>query len=111
MHAQDSDALLAQLFHQARAQFGPVIKGYWFYQPEPCPGCQRAVDAIPLKGQNGISLNAFIYRERGILIGYCLCSRCAKTIFQASKTEPGKQIPLHQVIEKNLVQAYLQQFH
>ncbi|MFN8491421.1 MAG: hypothetical protein U0350_27740 [Caldilineaceae bacterium] len=107
--AEAADAMLAQLFSQARRQFGNAIKGYWFYDPDPCPGCGRAIDAVKLKGKDGLSLNAFIYRERGILIGYLLCSRCAKQIFQASKVNPNKQIPLHTTIETNLIKAYLRQ--
>jgi len=109
--AEAADAMLAQLFLQARMQFGNAIKGYWFYGPDPCPGCGRTIDAIKLKGKDALSLNAFIYRERGILIGYVLCSRCAKQIFQADKVNPGKQLPLHKTIETNLIKAYLQQLH
>ena len=111
MNTQDIDAMLAQLYAQARAQFGAAIKGYWFYQPDPCPGCRREIDAIKGKGQQGISLNAFIYREQGILIGYFLCSRCVQKIMDAAKVHPGKQIPLHNVIETNLIQAYRRQLH
>lgn len=58
------------------------------------------------QGQRALSLNAFIYRERGILIGYTLCSRCAKQVLQATK-----QTPLHTTIEANLIKAYLQHLH
>jgi len=54
-----------------------------------------------------LSMNAFIFRERGVLIGYLLCSRCAKYIFRESKRNPFKQTPLHAEIEKNLKEAYL----
>jgi hypothetical protein len=106
-----TDDMLAQMFAQARAQFGSAIKGYWFYEPDPCPGCGQAVDAVKVKGQDALSLNGFIYRERGILIGYVLCGRCAKQIFQAAKVNPGKQIALHTTIETNLIKAYLQHLH
>lgn len=105
------DEALAQLYAQAQAQFGNAIKGYWFYQPDPCPGCGGKIDGMKHKGQQALSLNAFIYRERGILIGYFLCSRCAKEIFRGAKATPGKQSPLHAKIEANLVKAYLQHLH
>lgn len=111
MNSEEMNATLAQLFTQARAQFGNVIKGYWFYEDDPCPGCQRKIDAMKFKGQDALSLNAFIYRERGILIGYLLCGRCAKQVFQAGKVNPAKQTPLHTTIETNLVKAYLQHLH
>jgi hypothetical protein len=111
MNPEDMNATLGQLFLQARAQFGNVVKGYWFYQEDPCPGCGRAIDAAKFKGQDALSLNAFIYRERGILIGYFLCGRCAKHIFQAVKVTPGKQTPLHATVETNLVKAYLKHLH
>jgi hypothetical protein len=111
MNSEEIDKMLSQLYAQARAQFGNAIKGYWFYEPDPCPGCRREIDALKIKGGDAISLNAFIYRERGILIGYVLCSRCAKKIFQAAKVNPYKQIPLHTEIETNLVQAYRRHLH
>lgn len=106
MVSEEANAALAQLFTQARAQFGKAIKGFWFYEPDPCPGCGRAIDALKVKGQDALSLNAFIYRERGILIGYVLCSGCAKQIFKAGKANPGKQTTLHTTIEANLIKAY-----
>ncbi|MEZ4865711.1 MAG: hypothetical protein R3C14_30645 [Caldilineaceae bacterium] len=111
MNSDEANALLAQLFLQARAQFGNAIKGFWFYADDPCPGCQRAIDALKVKGQDALSLNAYIYRERGILIGYFLCSRCAKKVFQTAKTNPNKQTPLHATVEANLVKAYLRHLH
>lgn len=98
---------LELMFRQARAQFGDAIKGFWFYEPDPCPGCQREIDAMKLKGNNALSMNAFIYRQRGILIGYFLCGQCALKIFQGAEENPGVQSPLHKVIEANLVKAYL----
>ena len=107
MTKENMNDTLAQLFLQARAQFGNAVKGYWFYDPDPCPGCSRVVGAVKFKGEDALSLNAFIYRERGILIGYFLCGHCAKQIFRAAKATPGKQTPLHATIETNLVKAYL----
>ncbi|MBI5563822.1 MAG: hypothetical protein HY870_02930 [Chloroflexi bacterium] len=100
------EGMLAEMFSRARRQWGSAIKAYWFYAGEACPGCLRSVDAMKYKGRDALSLNAFIYRERGILIGYLLCKRCAKHIFDAAKQHPYQQTPLHTTIEQNLIAAY-----
>lgn len=107
MEAQDyTDAALAQMFANAKARFGDAVKGYWFYDRDGCPGCGGEVDAVRYKGNDALSLNAFIYRKYGMLIGYVLCGRCAKSIFQAAAKQPMVQTPLHATIEKNLSAAY-----
>ncbi len=98
---------LKRLFEQAKLQFGDGAKGFWFYEDELCPGCLQApIDKMKFKGEDALSLNAFIYRERGILIGYFLCGLCATYIFEQSEKRPGVQTPLHGTIEKNLIVAY-----
>jgi len=100
-------ALLDSLFTQAKAQFGTAVKGQWFYTGDLCPGCSfRPIDAMRVKGEQALSMNAFMYRERGVLIGYLLCSVCANQIFKAAKKNPYQQIPLHDDIERNLIAAY-----
>lgn len=111
MKSAEGNLALAQLFAQAQKQFGKAIKGFWFYEPDPCPGCGRTIDAMKYKGQRTMSLNAFIYRERGILIGYVLCSRCGQQVIQAGQANPGKQTTLHTTIEANLIKAYRQHLH
>jgi hypothetical protein len=107
MNAKDhADAMLAQLFARAKAQFGSAVKSYWFYDGDSCPGCGFSVDAMKYKGKDALSLNAFIYRPRGVLIGYFLCGLCAQQIFQAAEKNPYVQTPLHAVIEQNLIRAY-----
>lgn len=65
------------------------------------------LDVIKHKGRDALSINTFIYRPRGMLIGYFLCSRCAKQIFEAVGRDPGiRTTPLHDVIERNLITAY-----
>jgi len=54
----------------------------------------------------GLTINGFIYRERGVLIGYVLCSRCATKIFEASRRAPGRPTARHATIEANLRKAY-----
>jgi len=98
--------MVAELFARAQAQFGSAVKGYWFYDGDSCPGCGSAVSPMKHKGKNALSLNAFIYRPRGMLIGYVLCGRCARHIFQAARKNPNTQTPLHAVIEQNLTTAY-----
>jgi hypothetical protein len=58
------------------------------------------------KGKEAMSINAFIYRARGILIGYFLCGLCAAFIFEQSEKRPGVETPLHDKIEMNLIAAY-----
>ncbi len=102
------DELMGAFFAQARAQFGPAVKTYWFYAGDFCPGCSRPTDGMmKFKGKNALSLNAYIYRERGVLIGYLLCKTCARTIHTAAQTNPYRQIPLHTQIEQFLAAAYL----
>jgi len=103
---EQAEAMMAQLFAQARRQFGKAVKSYWMYDGDPCPGCGFPVDVMEYKGQDALSLNAFIYRPRGVLIGYLLCGCCAQRIFQAAEKNPGVQTPLHSVIEQNLTKAY-----
>jgi len=102
------DAMVAELFARAQAQFGNAVKGYWFYDGDPCPGCGSAVSPMKHKGKNALSLNAFIYRPRGVLIGYLLCGRCARYIFRAAQKTPYTQTSLHAEIERNLSAAYQQ---
>ena len=100
------EAILEQMFLQARSQFGDAIQSYWFYDSDVCPGCGREIDTLKIKGRNALSINAFIYRERRVLIGYFLCSRCATEVFRAAKINPWQQTPLHATIEANLIKAY-----
>jgi len=113
-HSKSSDEnqayihrMMDGLFRQAKMQFGNAAKGFWFYEDDLCPGCMQApIDKMKYKGEDALSLNAFIYRERGILIGYFLCGLCAAYIFDHSEKHPGVQTPLHGRIEQNLIAAY-----
>ena len=99
--------VLNKLYLQAKAQFGNAIQSFWFFDGDLCPGCaQRSIGAIKFKGQDALSLNAFIFRERGVLIGYFLRETCVKYIFRAARINPYIQTPLHATIEKNLIAAY-----
>lgn len=99
--------LLDKMFRQAKAQFGAAVKAQWFYTGDLCPGCSiRPIEVLRHKGQAALSVNAFMYRERGVLIGYLLCETCATKIFKAAEKNPYQQIPLHDDIERNLIAAY-----
>lgn len=77
-----ADKVLRAMLAQARAQFGDAVKSFWFYEGELCPGCMaRPIGIIKMKGENALAINGFIYRPRGVLIGYFLCQTCATNIF------------------------------
>jgi hypothetical protein len=97
---------MIQMFAQMRTRFGRAVKGHWFYDSEACPGCGRKVSPMRHKGKDALSLNAYIYRKRGILIGYILCGRCATEIHRAARRNPGVQIAVHDIIETTLGNAY-----
>lgn len=102
-----ADELLNILFTQAKAQFGDAVKSFWFYEGDLCPGCMASpIGKIKFRGEDALAINAFIYRERGVLIGYFLCESCAKFIFKEAQKNPYKQTPLHADIERNLTTAY-----
>ena len=103
---ESANDALAQMFAQMQAQWGNVAKAFWFSEEEACPGCGREIDAMKHKGKDALSLNVFIYRKTGVLIGYFLCGRCAKAIFRDAKQNPGVETWRHAAIEKNLIAAY-----
>jgi len=109
---QDSDVvnqLMETFFKQAKAQFGSAVKTFWFYDGDICPACsQRAIDTMKIKGKEALSLNAFINRKDGTLIGYFLCETCAKQVLSDAKKNPYTQTAVHAAIEKNLIAAYHQ---
>lgn len=100
--------LLSTMFQKAKTQFGDAVKSHWFYRSEICPGCGEEVNAMKFKGRDALSLNAFINRERGVLIGYLLCGHCAGNIMSSAKKNPYKETALHAEIEHNLTKAYKQ---
>lgn len=109
MTKREISDLLEQLFQQAKMQFGSVIRSRWFYDGDGCPGCGSEISAMKFKKKQALSLNAFIYRDHGVLIAYLLCGKCAKYIFDESGKDPFSDtpLPLHTEIEKNLKKAYV----
>jgi len=101
------DEMLELVFRQAQAQFGSAIKRRWIHARDECPGCGRKIDDLNWKGQRALSLNAFMYREHGVLIAYLLCGKCGKAIHQGAEKNPGVQTELHAKIEETLRDYYL----
>jgi len=102
-----ADDLMKMMFTQAKAQFGSAIKSHWFYNGDLCPAClQREIGVVKFKGKDALAINAFVYRERSVLIGYYLCGTCAEYIHAEAKKNPYKQTPMHADIESNLIAAY-----
>jgi hypothetical protein len=100
---KEAEELMELIFMQAQMQFGAaVIKGRWFHDGNGCPGCGREIKTMKYKGKDTLSLNAFIYREHGVVIAYLLCGKCGNKVIRATTNTP-----LHEEIEKNLKQAFL----
>ena len=99
--------LLDQLYLQTKSQLGSAIKSRWFYDGDGCPGCGREIKKMKFKGQSALSLNVFIFRAHGVLIGYLLCGKCARHIFKAAEANPIEPTALHSEIEKNLKKAFV----
>ncbi|MBP6469078.1 MAG: hypothetical protein KBE23_02840 [Chloroflexi bacterium] len=98
--------VLISVFLQAREQFGNAIKSYWFYESDSCPSCGYKLTRFKKKREDMLSINTFIYRQRGVLIGYFLCGRCAQKVHLDAKRNPGVQTSVHDRIEETLVAAY-----
>ena len=93
------------IIEMMKAQFGNAVKAYWFYDGDLCPCClSRPIDEMMFEGEKALSINAFMYRERGVLIAYLLCGKCAEKLVALSPTKPT---PMHKTIEENLISAYL----
>jgi hypothetical protein len=103
---RSAEAALNKMFSLARAQFGDAVKSQWFHDGDACPGCGCEIDAVKWKGEEALSLNAFIHRKPGVLIGYMLCGRCGEQVTQAGQSPFKRQTPLHAKIEQTLIKAY-----
>ena len=64
----------------------------------------RPVGEMTYNKKRALSINAFMYRERGVLIAYLLCGECAQEIISKQPKEPTS---MHKAIEDNLASAYL----
>ena len=93
------------IIEMMKAQFGNAVKAYWFYDGALCPCClSRPIDEMIYDNQKALSVNAFMYRERGVLIAYLLCGKCAEKLTAQSPKEPTSK---HKAIENNLISGYL----
>lgn len=102
-----ANELMKAMFDHGKKQFGSAVKSFWFYDGDLCPAClQREIGTIKFKGKDALPINGFIYRERGVLIGYFLCGTCATYIHKEAQKNPYKQTPMHADIESNLIAAY-----
>ncbi|MCC6569285.1 MAG: hypothetical protein IT315_08610 [Anaerolineales bacterium] len=103
----EAEKILEMMYLQGKAQFGNAMKSFWLYTDDLCPGCMaRPIDQMKYKGKDALSINGFMYRPRGVLIGYFLCNTCANYIFKEAQKNPYKETPLHADIERNLAEAY-----
>ena len=107
MAMDEINDLLNMLFRQAQMQFAGAVRSRWFHDGDGCPGCGKELGVVKYKKKKALSLNAFIFREHGVLIAYMLCSRCANYVIRESEENPLGQTALHAVIEKNLKENYL----
>jgi hypothetical protein len=108
MNTKEIFELFEGMFQQARIQTGGLVNQRWFHDGDGCPGCGKEIKEMKFKGKNALSLNAFIYREHGVLIAYLLCGKCARYIHRESAKIPhGGNTPLHTEIEKSLKQAFV----
>ena len=107
MSNREISEMMEQLFRQAQMQFGSAVKSRWMHDRDGCPGCGGKISEVKYKGKKAMSLNAFIFREHGVLIAYLLCGKCAKFIFKESEKDPYTPTALHAEIEENLKQAFL----
>jgi hypothetical protein len=103
----DAEKILEMMYMQGKAQFGDAMKSFWVYDGDFCPAClARPIDKMKFKGKDALSINGFMYRARGVMIGYFLCDTCANYIFNETEKHPYQQTSLHTGIEQNLRNAY-----
>lgn len=107
MRNKEIEELLDQLFRQAQMQFGSAVKRRWLHDGDGCPSCGKEISVTKYKKKDALSLNAFMFREHGVLIAYMLCGKCAGHILRESKKNPFTKLPPHDEIEKNLKQAFV----
>lgn len=102
-----AENILKAMYAQGKAQFGNAMKGFWLYDGDLCPAClQNSAGEVNFQGEKALSINGFMYRERGILIGYFLCEICTMFIHENANKHPHQETHLHTKIETNLKEAY-----
>jgi hypothetical protein len=102
-----AENVLKAMYAQGKAQFGSAMKGFWLYTDDLCPAClKNSAGVVNFQGEKALSINGFMYRERGILIAYFLCEICTLFIHEHAQKHPHQETPLHTKIETNLKEAY-----
>ena len=97
-------AAVDKMLSLCKTQYGDAVKAFWFYEAETCPCCtKRQVGTVKYKHEDAVSLNAFMYREMGVLIGYLLCGVCVTDLLRTSKK---RQAIMHAHIEQSLIDGY-----
>jgi len=100
----EKDNFIEELIDAMSKQFGDAVKGVWVYAEDLCPACHvNDISEFYVKGQRAVSINAFMYRVKGVMIAYLLCGDCAEQIHAST---PYKKTSLHANIETTLIQAY-----
>lgn len=105
---KEQDNFVDTYFAMMQAQFGDAVKSFWFYEGDRCPCC-GGFNPIDERKVSAVSLNGFMYRARGVLIGYVLCMDCARAVMAACQEKQAQltgTTTLHQTIEQNLIRAY-----
>lgn len=101
----ERDDFFEGILDMMKAHFGNAARAFWVYDGDLCPCCRtRKIDIMDYQGKKALSINAFMYRDMGVLIGYMLCGRCANSIMAQCKNGPTS---MHSSIEDNLTDAYL----
>ncbi|MHB0935366.1 MAG: hypothetical protein ACYDCO_16630 [Armatimonadota bacterium] len=108
---KDQPKTLADTYlEMMQAQFGDSVKAFWFYEGDRCPCCGELNPIAEMtERERTISLNGYMYRARGVLIGYILCIKCANAVMAACQEKEARltgTTPLHQQIEQYLMRAY-----
>lgn len=108
---EQSDDFVATYLKMMQAQFGDAVKAFWFYQGDRCPCCGELnpISELSNRGEPSVSLNGFMYRARGVLIGYVLCMACALAVMEKCQEKEAQltgTTSLHHNIEQNLIRAY-----
>lgn len=99
---------IAGMLNTLKAQFGHIAKAVWVYDGDLCPCCMaRPIDVMIYQGKEALSINAYMYREKGALIAYLLCGECANSVI----TQKTDQTEFHAAIEENLKAAYLKHMY
>jgi len=102
--ADEKELFIDEIMGIFKARFGNSAQGCWVYSDDLCPGCQvNNIGDFYIKGERQVSINAYMYRNRGILIAYLLCGHCAMQVIDNSSKENQS---IHEKIEKTLGKAY-----